>query len=164
MKSLYLLFTFAIFSIKAQTITPIVFGSDGGYSTSASGSISWSMGEPISESYNSAQNITTMGFQQPEINLPTLIREQGAEASMLVYPNPFVNEIKINFSGMTDGNYNLEIVDALGKLIYTETENISKNSPIKTIKVSEYAAGNYFLIISNPDFHKNIKITKTNQN
>ncbi len=147
---------------RAQTVAPTVFASDGGYSQNAAGSISWSIGEPVSETYNSASYKTTMGFHQPEIDIINMIAEQGNEASILVYPNPVNDELKINFSRMNEGDYSIEIIDAIGKLIYRTNTVVSGSSKTTILRLDEYASANYFVVISGKNFQKNIKITKTN--
>jgi len=149
------------FIVNAQTVTPSVVASDGGSASSAQGSIAWTIGEPVSDTYTKA-NITTMGFHQPDLDLATMIREQSDEGAVLIYPNPVKDELSINFSGIENGTYVLEVTDALGKLIYQGKTAVIGASSGAIIKMSDIAAAAYFLNITGKDFKKTIKINKIN--
>lgn len=154
--SVFLSITYA----KSQTNTPTVIASDGGFSQNAQGSIAWTIGEPVGDTYISATNITTMGFMQPELEVVTFIKSQGNQNGPFVFPNPVKDELKINFSGLEPGKYSIRLTDALGKLIYNSDETVNENSKYHIIKLNEVAAANYFLIISNSTFNSTIKINK----
>ena len=145
---------------RSQTVTPVVLSNQGGFSSLSGGSISWTIGEPVSESYVGATKITTMGFHQPELAILTLIAEQGEDKNILVYPNPVKDLLSVNFSGLKSGTYKLQLIDDLGKLIFTTETPISENNQTFQIKLTEIAAGNYFLKVENKDFSKTVKINK----
>ena len=158
-----LLITFVITGsvfCKAQTVTPVVLSNQGGYSLLSQGSISWSIGEPVSESYSTPTRIHTMGFHQPELAIVTLIAEQGEDKNILVYPNPVKEFLTINFTGLTEGTYKVDLIDNIGKLIYQSQTEVSENNRTFQLKVNEVAAGNYFLRVQNKEFSKTVKINK----
>lgn len=152
----------ATIACNAQTVTPVVLANDGGYSSLSAGSISWSIGEPVSETYTASTNITTMGFHQPELSIITLIKEQGEDKSVLVYPNPVKDLLNVSFSGLAPGNYIVELIDNLGKLIYRTDTEVSADNYLFQIKINEVAAGNYFLRVNNKEISKTVKINKIN--
>jgi hypothetical protein len=145
---------------QSQTVTPTVLSNNGDYSSSASGSIAWTIGEPVSDTYVKSTNITTNGFHQPNLDLVAMVHEQGVDKDMLVYPNPVRDEIKINFSGMPQTTYALVLNDPLGRLIYSSQARVSDQQREFIVKMNEVAAGNYFLVITSADFVKTIKINK----
>jgi hypothetical protein len=150
-------------ALKAQTVTPVLLSNQGGYSSFGTvGSISWSIGEPVSETYSVTSNVTTMGFHQPELNIVSMIRQQGQDVNVLVYPNPVKEVLTINFSGMTAGTYRIEMIDNIGKLISTSEVNITEQNQMVPYKINEVAAGNYFLRIDGKEFTKTVKINKIN--
>ena len=51
--------------ISAQTTSPEIIASSGAYFSNASGSLSWTLGEPVTETFINGSNILTQGFQQP---------------------------------------------------------------------------------------------------
>lgn len=159
-KLVYLLTCFGFLPTLAQTVTPTVISNNGGYSTAAQGSIAWTIGEPISETYNSGANITTMGFHQPELGLATLIKQNSNQAELLVYPNPVKESLTVSFKDMENGTYKYDLVDDLGKLIYQSETSINDQNKAIDLNMSKYAAGNYFIRISNSKINKTVKITK----
>lgn len=152
----------SVHPLCAQTVTTTIFSSDGGYSSSAQGSIAWTIGEPISETYVSGAHITTMGFHQQEIELATLLQEQSSGQEILVYPNPVKENLQINFKGISAGAYTLVMVDALGKLIFESETSVSENEERFQIRLNEIAAGDYFLSVKGKNFDKTVKINKIN--
>lgn len=160
-QNVFLCFCLTVLFVKAQTVTPIVYSNGGNYNSAAGGSISWTVGEPVSETYTTTNNKTTMGFHQPELGVATLMKEQGGDKEVLVYPNPGKESLSINFKDLENGNYKIQLLDAMGKLVFTSDMEI--NDPTKKIElnVSSYAEGNYFLRLSNSSFNKTVKITKT---
>jgi hypothetical protein len=152
---------FATYVGKAQTVTPMVYSNQGAYNVAAGGSISWTVGEPVSETYTTSSNQTTMGFHQPELGVATLIKEQGNNVEVLVYPNPVRDALTVSFKDLDNGVYKMEMFDDLGKLVYkTETE-IKEDSKLVTVNMSQYAAGNYYLRVANSNLNKTVKVTKT---
>jgi hypothetical protein len=149
--------------VKAQTVTPVVLSNQGGYSVVSGNSISWTVGEPVSETYSTTNNMATMGFHQPELGLITMLSQQSADpGSVLVYPNPVRDLLTVNFKGMEEGKYNLMLFDNLGKLISKSEASITENNQLVQLKINEVAAGNYFLQVENKSFNKTIKINKIN--
>lgn len=60
---------FAFQTINAQTFSREVIGSSGTYVTSEFGSMSWTIGEVMMETYSSSTNFFTQGFHQPDRKL-----------------------------------------------------------------------------------------------
>jgi hypothetical protein len=152
---------FATCVVKAQTVTPTVYSNQGGYNVAAGGDISWTIGEPVSETYTTSTKMTTMGFHQPELGMVTLIKEQGNDKAVLVYPNPVINALTVSFKDLDNGVYKMELVDDLGKVVFkTETE-IKDDCKKVQLNMTNYAAGNYYLRVSSPSLNKTVKVTKT---
>ncbi|MBL7930725.1 MAG: T9SS type A sorting domain-containing protein [Bacteroidia bacterium] len=160
-KTLYVLLTLGVMRTFAQTVTPVVVAADGGFYSGSQGSVAWTIGEPVSETYSSG-NITTMGFQQTELELATLLEEQQNGGNFLVYPNPVADLLNIDFSGINRDDYNLKVTDVLGKIVLTSKVNLSEEINFHQISLAQFAAGTYFLIISGNNFNKTVKINKTN--
>ena len=149
---------------RGQTVTPTVYSSNGGFSAQSQGQIQWTIGEPISETYIVGPNVTTMGFHQPELGVVSLIKEQGNDVNVLIYPNPVSNELRIDFSSLNAGTYKLSLHDAIGKLIRDESKEVDGFNSKHVVNLQELAAGEYFLTIRNSaaQFEKTIKVVKVN--
>lgn len=66
-------------SVQAQSITPNVSPSSGGYYTNGATSISWTMGETFTTTLQNGSTLVTQGEQQPEVDLLT-----GTPASVVI--------------------------------------------------------------------------------
>ncbi len=163
MKKTFTTLTLSIgaFFVNSQTVTPTVLSNNGGYAAAAQGSIAWTIGEPVSETYTTSTNKTTMGFHQPELGVANLIKEQSDNAQVLVFPNPVKDVLNISFKDLKSATYSIEVIDNLGKLLYKSNVNITENTKTIHLNMTEYVAGNYFLHISSAQLNKTIKINKT---
>ena len=89
----------------------------------------------------------------------TGIEEIDAEEnSVEVFPNPTTGLLNISFENSDLGGYNVEIYDALGRLVASENVNASGNY---TMDISAYPEGLYVVRISTTAFVANKKIMLT---
>jgi hypothetical protein len=146
---------------KSQTVTPVLVSSQGGFASLSGGSVSWSIGEPVSASYTHVSAITTMGFHQPELTVASVIDENEAGQSIGVFPNPVNDILSLNFSGIQKGAYRLEVIDGLGKIVLVEDAQVSDQAVYK-LSLGGLSAGNYLLKITNGEKAKSVKINKIN--
>lgn len=145
-----LLSVFAFSAItKAQSTIPDVIATDGGYDTSSVGSISYTIGEPISETFSTTNNILTQGFQQPTTVVVTSIPEISSDGNIFAYPNPVSADLILDFAKMNEGDYTIEIIDMVGKLISKSNLKINASVFIEKINLSNYDNGVYIFKITN---------------
>lgn len=79
--------------------------------------------------------------------LSTTIDEQTlGEEAVFVYPNPAKEFINVEFSGLSDENISIEIIDVFGKVV--QKENRKNENGIFNLNVRSLAAGYYLLKIS----------------
>lgn len=95
------LFSFVILVHQSVTAQEII-SSVGDHFTSGSGSLSWTLGEPVTETFGNGY-IFTQGFQQNYEAILSL-QKLGHTAQFDLYPNPFQTSIHIagmdhSFSG-----------------------------------------------------------------
>ena len=70
---------------------------------------------------------------------------ESASPLILVYPNPVHDKLQVEINSELKGNYNLYIHDALGRLVYSLSENQNESH---TIDVSNIADGIYTLTLT----------------
>jgi len=149
---------FAYFVSHAQE----VIASSGEHFEQSNGSLSWTLGEPITETYTNG-SILTQGFQQDYENILS-IDDLTNNQIYTLYPNPFSSEFTLLIKNEVEGVYTLQITDGQGKVILQEEYNLSQsNFPIQ-MNVSHLAAGIYYLKIqsnSNENFTV-FKLLKSN--
>ena len=89
----------------------------------------------------------------------TDIEEIEAEGNAVdVFPNPTTGMLNIAFENSDLGGYNVEIYDAIGRLVSSEKVNVSGNH---VMDISAYPEGLYIVRISTPAFVANKKIMLT---
>jgi hypothetical protein len=139
-----------------------VIASSGEFFSNSSNSLSWTLGECISETFISSGNTLTQGFQQ-SLYVVTSINQLTIEGiSVKVYPNP-VSDL-INISVKTENNIQkpvlIELFDSQGKTLFLKEFNID----LIQIDMSQYAGGIYLLKVANQKnkILQNFKIQKIN--
>ena len=76
----------------------------------------------------------------------TIDEEILGEETIFVYPNPAKEFINVEFSGLSDENIRIEIIDVFGKVV--QKENRKNENGIFNLNVRSLAAGYYLLKIS----------------
>jgi len=150
------------FQAYSQSNDYNVIPSSGNYFMSTNYSLSWTLGECITETFQTTEIILTQGFQQ-SLFLITSLNEFTVEGfSVKVYPNPFTDLINIftTYTAVPDKSIRIELFDAHGKILFVNkfTSNIIQ------IDMSEYSGGLYLLKVINEEnkIHRNFKIQKIN--
>lgn len=151
--------------LSAQTLERQVIGASGDYNTAAWGSLSYTTGEAMTNTFTSTSLVLTQGFQQP---LQGDLEAQSIYfgiPSIDVYPNPAGDKINIVItSGNLFRKYTVAIFDLLGQKINAPSEIncITKNVSI-TFDLQHLASAPYFIVVSDDhgDMIKIFKITKT---
>jgi hypothetical protein len=153
------------FSLKAQTLSPVVISSGGGFYNAGGNSLSFTVAEmTMVQTFTQPSNMLTQGFQQPE-QLTTSIAETGAKHDeVVVFPNPSNGQFNINFNAQRGGNYQVHIYSMVGQIIYDQSYNAIFGSNIITIDISRFDQGIYFLEFrtTDPDGIQKSNIHKIN--
>lgn len=162
--ALIVLFVVCSFTFStAQSTTPTVVASQGDYYTAAGGSVSWTLGEIVTETESSSGHIITQGFHQPKRGVGTGITAPMSGATVALYPNPVTDFLSLDFSNSFNGNYRVEIFDMHGKKLFTENFSLlAASNKQHNISFSDCADGIYLLNIINPEnnFKQSYKINK----
>ena len=117
--------------------------SSGGKSSTVSGvTLSWTIGEPVIETYTSGQHIVTQGFHQTKLVITALNELELSSDDVIVYPNPAHESVtvKMNYTG---AGKIVAFYDANGKKLW---QNICKTNEVK-VEMSGYPAATYFIKI-----------------
>jgi len=133
--------------IAQASIAPDVFASSGNCFVNSTASLSWTLGEPLSETDISSTNSLTQGFQQPVSIVVTNVTEPISNSgNVTAYPNPFTSTIYLqnNDEGKT---LQVELVSMEGKTVFTKTMTTQQEQ----FDLSEFSNGIYFLKVYNAD-------------
>lgn len=145
---------------KAQSVSPDVIASAGEFYSNASGSISWTLGEPMGETYTSANNILTQGFQQPW-DFGTGFTAGSTPVNADVFPNPTADFVQLQFGDNSNGQYVIEVYNTLGQQL-SATQYAATPSARTTVSLADYSNGVYFITVRKVDGTETstFKITK----
>lgn len=153
MKKIYFLLCSAFIglSVGAQSLSPQVIASTGGFSSNANGSLSYTVGEmTMVQTFSANGNILTQGFQQPNDNITGLIDLTKDEfGSFVVYPNPAVDNLWFGFQFPEEGKVQVVLFDAIGQKVTDVYNSTYDNGKIvERLNVNTYAAGVYLLTMN----------------
>ena len=139
MKSLILFSVFLLF-IAGSTTAQKVVAANGGTATVNGYEISWTVGEPITETVTDGTSILTQGFQQSKLTVTAIDELRETDVEIKVYPNPTQDFVTIHFSKIMEKPGCL-LFDLSGKLL------IQKNieSTDAKIDMTRFAEGAYIL-------------------
>lgn len=129
-----------------------LISSSGDYSESGDASISWSIGEPLVETYETGDNILTQGFHQTKLTITGIFEYPDSEIEVDVYPNPVSNYIFLDCKKYRDISYSL--LDLNGRHILTNTPISDKTR----ISLNDLPPATYLLHVR--DNEKKIKTYK----
>jgi hypothetical protein len=144
MKASAFLILYFIFLTQGILAAQEIVSSGGDYFTTVNGSMSSTIGEPVSETLKVNEYILTQGFQQSIIFLMVDFDEKDkTELCVHIYPNPAIDylKVKVENAGTQTVSYNLRTAE--GKLLLEGRFN----SPETEITVNQLPAATYFLKI-----------------
>lgn len=144
-----LLIYLLVFNSRSQGICNDIITSAGNFENGASGSISWTLGEPVSETVTSANNSVTQGFHQT-FCCPIITAIETSEINnLLVYPNPASQKVTINFGKSLTGQYKITLTDLQGRILIADKFYCDREASAYRLNLSQYTEGIYLLNIHN---------------
>ncbi len=108
---IFILISVFFFNINAQE----VISSSGDYFVNSNGSISWTMGETITETFTDGTNILTQGFQQSRLSASSVFELEDMGITVKISPNPTQDIINLYIDNIEGINY--QLYDFNGKII-----------------------------------------------
>lgn len=144
-----------------QSISREVNASAGEFFISDNSSISWTLGEIITGTFVTNNNILTQGFQQSLLNVLGINENADSIFNINIYPNPTNNILNINIKSKIETTLNLKLFDIHGNCLFNKEINKNKKFYEK-INFSNYKNSIYLLKIfsSKNKFVKSYKIQK----
>jgi len=134
---IFILISVFFFNINAQE----VISSSGDYFVNSNGSISWTLGETITETFTDGTKILTQGFQQSRLSASSVFELEDMGITVKISPNPTQDIINLYIDNIEGINY--QLYDFNGKII----KQAVVNSCNTRIFFSEFSSAAYFLKI-----------------
>jgi hypothetical protein len=142
------LFILAFLSIlpftRAQAFLPSVIASDGNFASTPSGSISWTLGEVITETFSDPSNIFTQGFQQPK-EFNTGVVDQQSKSLVKYYPNPAADNLFILTGNLNPGDYIIQVFTIQGEELHSESCVVGIAQNLHNLSVTGLPNGMYLV-------------------
>lgn len=129
------------FNGRAQSLSPEVIATAGDFFTGLTANISWTLGEPVIETYSGTAGTLTQGFQQDWQN-PDGIIETEFNPDISIYPNPFYDQFAIH----SPVSCFVTIKDLIGRTVFETTTIIAGTN---AVNLSSLEAGTYFIVFTN---------------
>jgi hypothetical protein len=108
--------------------------------------LQYTIGEPAISSIAGGALLFTQGFHQPE-ELPPLPNGTNSLFNLLLYPNPAVSNVKLQFDLFKTGSIYIEIVNSAGQLVYKDLRQCGAGKVLIILPVNHFAAGVYTVLI-----------------
>ena len=110
-----------------------VVTTSGGYGSSASAKVTWTIGEPVTETVTGTNSILTQGFNQGDLIITIIKNPELSGLNIKAYPNPASDHLKISV-----GNSELDYLDYI---LFDIRGQIIKKNKLKGVQ-SEISMGN----------------------
>lgn len=134
-----------------------VIATDGDHFSNSGGSISYTIGEPVTETYTGTSTILTQGFQQSTLVVTAIFEPGGINCEITAYPNPVSDFVTVNVSDIETPGMQYLLYDLNGKLLMKEPVRDSETF----IPFDNVSAGEYILKINIKNLEiKSFKIVK----
>jgi hypothetical protein len=146
-----------------QELTISVLGSAGDFKLISDYSLSWTLGEVVTETFYSDEVNLTNGFQQPDLPSGTGLSDHTLDWQVSIYPNPVKNDLIIKFHGLQDDIViYVTLIDIMGRTIKVDE---IRNMPVSfdfILNMEALDRGIYILRVYSTDFRmqKLFKIEK----
>jgi hypothetical protein len=119
--------------------------------------LSWSIGEPISETFAQSNKIVTQGFQQSKLIITSIKTVSGFNYSVGVFPNPTVDVINLKIDKGDFSKIKCVIYNLNGDLVI----NQSFNSTGLQVNLEKFPSATYIMrIFENNNEIQTFKIVK----
>lgn len=108
--------------------------------------VSWTIGEPVIETFTAGSTIVTQGFHQTKLTVTPVTELDYPGLDLKVFPNPTSGIVTVQFNKLTE-NIGFSLFDISGKKLFGR----QIKSTITNVDLKNYAGGQYYLkVTKNP--------------
>ena len=149
-KIIFLLIAISVKTAIAQSVSPDVIATSGTSFNNGISQLDWTLGEPVTATFSAGSDMLTQGFHQPNL-LATSINNVETDYSLLVFPNPSIDNIQLQFQNLKEAVV-VELMSSDGKLL--QSKEVKTENELQ-IDMSKFSAGTYLLSVK--DSHSKVK-------
>lgn len=131
---------------QSQTLSPTVISSSGGFYSTGSAMLSFTVAEmSMVQTFTSAGNILTQGFQQPEDFVVDVPENPIASDEVLIYPNPTNGMFTLSYFSNGSQENEISLYNLVGQVVLTKAVSQSAGFNTVTFDISSFSQGIYML-------------------
>lgn len=132
-------------SAKAQT----VLNATGGTRTIGTRVFDWSVGEmALVNTSTTSKIIATQGLLQNNIMIKQGVGGTDIGNKLAVFPNPASSVVNLRYTSATSGELNYRLMDIVGRVLITNSADISNGVTNLQLSIADLAAASYMLEVS----------------
>jgi hypothetical protein len=146
MKTILILISLILMSY-CYVVSQEIISTGGDYYKNSSLSVSYTIGEPISETFVAGENVLTQGFQQSKLIITAIETPEANNFKLQVFPNPTHSIITIENTEEVQQTLQYALYDLNGKVLY-ETHS---DENMFEINLANLSPGTYILRITNDE-------------
>ncbi|MBI3511577.1 MAG: T9SS type A sorting domain-containing protein [Bacteroidetes bacterium] len=131
--------------VGAQTSSPDVLATGGGFATGAGFTNSFTVGQgSITPTYSAGTFILTQGFQQP-VDFSTGIVPLYMNDQLGTFPNPNNGQFFVEYNLENNSDVIIEAFNNVGQLVYSNTNSQTSGHQVQQIDLSAQPNEIYFI-------------------
>ena len=147
-----------LFLNNAGVLSQEVIATGGEFSKNNNGSIGYTIGEPVIETFKGTSGSLTQGFHQTFILVTTINESTGLDYEINVFPNPALDFIRLKMNRDNTSNPQYFLFDGAGHVV--QQNRILQNET--DIFLNDLPSATYILtILDNQKELKTVKIVKS---
>jgi hypothetical protein len=140
-RSVYFI-VFVFFGLNSSLLSGQQVISSAGASANGVGvQLSWTLGEPVIETFAVASAILTQGFHQTKLTVTAIDHPLFPELELSIYPNPVSSSLRLQVSGDQLQNLSYRLYNIEGKILISRKLEASP----ELINMELYNSGTYLL-------------------
>ena len=122
----------------------------GGFHTASNFSVSWTLGEPVIETWvnETAGIMVTSGFQQGSYSITSVPVDPTSGFNVKMYPNPAESFTNIGISLPAIAEVTVTVMDITGRTVMQDKFTPANQSHIHPLNISSLKSGLYIVSIS----------------
>jgi len=116
-----------------------VVTTSGSYGSSASAKVTWTIGEPVTETLTGTNSILTQGFNQGDLIITVIKDPELPGLTVKAWPNPVSDHLTISVDDANLDNLNYILFDIGGKVIrQNKLKGVQSEIPMGNLAPSSY--------------------------
>ena len=107
--------------LHGQTLSPDIISTSGNYDQGPEISLSWTLGEIMTETLNGSGCMLTSGFQPYLVGIVNVIQDSKPDFELNIFPVPASHFLTVQTGASLQEQLNLELLDMNGKSMMLKT-------------------------------------------